>query len=702
MRAGCSRSNSAAPSREYQAHRRRCVVWDSSNLGRVRVTGPGAFEVVQRTFTNDLRRTRPGRSQYTFLLSPGTAGVVDDLMVWWVRDEEFVLTPSRSNAVLDVLRGTHAGGTTGPCGIEDVAAGRVLLALQGARAAHELAALEVDLAELPPSTVREVVLDGHPVRIAATGFGRQLGFELDLPVAVARSVYRRLVDSGVTPAGLAMRETHRLEAGIPRYGFELGASISPMEAGSSRSVALDTEFVGRTALVARNRRGLDRILRAVVMDTRQAPPAGGVLLHRGHVVGRVTSGNYAPRLHRGLGFAFVRSTHRRGDRRDRARSARRTRWQGQRGPRRSGGGVVSTPEQGIGPSGLREPAEARPPKYPVPAKPPPARYRIDPDLYRVAEAVPARRPCRRARAVRREAARRVKVSQLAGLWVATDPTVHVEDRVVQDDSGHEVAVRIYRPRADSGPRPAVVYLHGGAFISGDLDFEHPRCLETCRETGYTVVAVDYRLAPEHPYPAGLDDRVAAYRWLCAKGASIGVETARIAIAGASAGGALTAALCIRARDCGLPTPALQMLLYPVTDDRLRTASVRMFTDTPTWDAPNCAHMWNHYLGPAERRGDVSPYAAPARATDLSGLPDAYVMTAELDPLRDEGAHYARALANAGVSTELHCFAGAFHAFDTLSSAPLSLRARREHHDVLRAGLGRNPNRARRNETPTTT
>jgi acetyl esterase len=324
-------------------------------------------------------------------------------------------------------------------------------------------------------------------------------------------------------------------------------------------------------------------------------------------------------------------------------------------------------------------------------------YRIDPDLYRVA------RLYRRVdhadpEAVRREAARRIKVSQFAGLWVAADPAVHVEDRVVHDGTGHEVAVRIYRSKAESGPRPAVVYLHGGAFISGDLDFEHPRCLETCRETGCTVVAVDYRLAPEHPYPAGLDDCVAAYRWLCAKGASIGVETARIAIAGASAGGALTAALCMRARDGGLPAPALQMLLYPVTDDRLRTASMRAFTDTPAWDAPNCVHMWNHYLGPVERRGNVSPYAAPGRATDLSGLPDAYVMTAELDPLRDEGAHYARALADAGASTELHCLAGAFHAFDTLSSAPLSLRARREHHEVLRTRLGQNPIRARRSES----
>ncbi|MEU9094376.1 alpha/beta hydrolase [Streptomyces sp. NPDC087901] len=362
---------------------------------------------------------------------------------------------------------------------------------------------------------------------------------------------------------------------------------------------------------------------------------------------------------------------------------------------------MSTPEQGNGPPGLRDPEDARLPSGPVAAGQPYPAYRIDPGLRRVARLY-RRVDHADAQAARREAARRVRVAQLAGLWTATDPAVHVEDHVVRDDTGHEVAVRTYRAKAEPGPRPAVMYLHGGAFISGDLDFEHPRCLETCRETGCTVVAVDYRLAPEHPYPAALDDCVAAYRWLCSEGASIGVETARIAIAGASAGGALAAALCMRARDGGLPAPALQMLLYPVMDDRLRTASVRVFTDTPAWDAPNCTHMWNHYLGPVERRGNVSPYAAPGRATDLSELPDAYVMTAELDPLRDEGAHYAQALADAGVPTELHCFAGAFHAFDTLSTASLSLRARREHHEVLRTGLGRNSGRARRTEAPATT
>ncbi len=290
--------------------------------------------------------------------------------------------------------------------------------------------------------------------------------------------------------------------------------------------------------------------------------------------------------------------------------------------------------------------------------------------------------------VRREAARRRKVSLLIGEWATDDPDVQVQDVVVPTADGSPVTVRVYRPVGGAEPRPAVLYLHGGAFISGDLDFEHPRCLEMCRETECIVASADYRLAPESPYPAGLDDGMLAFRWLCGPGgASWGVDPTRVAVAGTSAGGALAAALCLRARDLGINPPRLQLLLFPVTDDRLRTWSVRAFTDTPVWDHQSCVHMWHHYLGPAEGRGVVSPYAAPARAGDLSRLPAAYVLTAEYDPLRDEGVDYARRLLEDGVPTELHQFPRAFHGFDTLAAAtPVAHRARREVHDVLRAAL----------------
>ncbi|KQX43879.1 alpha/beta hydrolase [Streptomyces anulatus] len=288
-------------------------------------------------------------------------------------------------------------------------------------------------------------------------------------------------------------------------------------------------------------------------------------------------------------------------------------------------------------------------------------------------------------AVRREAARRTRLAQLAGLWTGTDAGVRIRDRVIEHGSGARVPVRIYRPAGATGARPAVLFLHGGAFLSGDLDFEHPRCLEMCRETGFVVVAADYRLAPEHPYPAGLDDCVSVYRWLLGPGAAEGVDVSRIVVAGSSAGGALTAALCLRSREEGIPAPVFQMLLYPVTDDRMDTPSMAAFTDTPAWDSRNCVHMWDHYLG-GGRAGAVSAYAAPARAEDLSGLPSAYVMTAEYDPLRDECAAYAGRLSAAGVPTELHQFPGAFHAFDTLGRAAVSDRARAEHYAVLRTAV----------------
>ncbi|MBM0274299.1 alpha/beta hydrolase [Micromonospora tarensis] len=287
--------------------------------------------------------------------------------------------------------------------------------------------------------------------------------------------------------------------------------------------------------------------------------------------------------------------------------------------------------------------------------------------------------------VRRESARRIRVARAAGLWAGEDAEVNVRDLRIPGGPGYDVGVRIYLPTAGQAPHPVVMFMHGGAFISGDLDFEHPRCLEMCREARVAVVSVDYRLAPEHPYPAALDDCLLVYEWLC-RGEASGIDPARIAVAGSSAGGALAAALCLRARDAGLPPPRLQLLLYPVLDDRLRTPSMLACTDTPAWNLANCRHMWHHYLGPVGQRRQVSAEAAPARATDLAGLPPAYVMAVEYDPLRDEGVEYAQRLTAAGVPTELHQFPGTFHGFDTLAAAPVSLRARREHNEVLRDAL----------------
>lgn len=287
------------------------------------------------------------------------------------------------------------------------------------------------------------------------------------------------------------------------------------------------------------------------------------------------------------------------------------------------------------------------------------------------------------RAVRTKMDRYIRLSAAAGLWTSADPAVEVIDRRI--GSG-QIPVRLYLPRQRAGESAAIVYLHGGAFVIGHLDFEHPRCLEMARETRGVVVAVDYRLAPEHPFPAGVEDCYEAFAWTLASAAELGVDAGRVAVAGASAGGALATAVTLMARDRGEPLPRFQMLLYPVTDNRLITESMASFVDIRGWNRRNSVHMWRHYLGATEPHEACSPYAAPARADDLRGLPPAYVMTVDLDALRDEGLQYAQRLIEAGVPTELHHYPGTFHGFDTLADTPLSRRARAEHYAVLARAL----------------
>jgi acetyl esterase len=235
-----------------------------------------------------------------------------------------------------------------------------------------------------------------------------------------------------------------------------------------------------------------------------------------------------------------------------------------------------------------------------------------------------------------------------------------------------IPLRVYAPTGAATTSPAVVFFHGGAFILGDLDTEHHRCLRYAADGGCVVISVDYRLAPEHPFPAGVDDCYQALVWAAEHAEDLGVDSNRIAVAGSSAGGALAAAVALMARDRTGPQVALQILLYPVLDDRMRTHSMHQFVDTPVWDQANNAAMWAQYLATDEEAG---PYAAPARAESLNGLPPAYVMTAELDPLRDEAIEYALRMLRDGVSVELRQVAGAYHGFDDMvPDATISRRA----------------------------
>jgi acetyl esterase len=259
------------------------------------------------------------------------------------------------------------------------------------------------------------------------------------------------------------------------------------------------------------------------------------------------------------------------------------------------------------------------------------------------------------------------------------------DRAVPGPDGNEVAVRVYSPPRDGAPVPAVLYIHGGGFVVGDLDTEHANAASVADALGVVVVSVDYRLAPEHPFPAPLEDCYAALLWLGDEAGALGVDDRRIAVFGQSAGGGLAAGLALLARDREGPSLCFQLLGIPELDDRLDTPSMVAFTDTPMWNRPSAERSWRYYLGDGAD-GDTSPYAAPSRAEDLSGLPPAYVSTCEYDPLRDEGMIYALRLLQAGVSVELHQFAGTFHGSTILPSA-VSRRQQSEMVDALRRGLG---------------
>jgi acetyl esterase len=274
----------------------------------------------------------------------------------------------------------------------------------------------------------------------------------------------------------------------------------------------------------------------------------------------------------------------------------------------------------------------------------------------------------------------------------SDDRVVVGNRMIPGhDAGTEIPVRVYAPESPGGAAlPAVVFFHGGAFVLGDMYTEELRCLRYCADAHCVVVSVAYRLAPEHPYPAAVDDCVAGLLWTVANASELGVDPARLAVAGSSAGGALAAAVALMARDVGGPPIAFQLLNYPVMDDRLQTPSMKRFDATPLWTNSSTAQMWVHYLG-ALRDGDVPAYAAPARAGDVSGLPPAYVLTADLDPLRDEGIDYARRLMEAGIPTELHTVSGACHGFDIVAAgSALGQRAIAEQVQALVRGLRGRP------------
>jgi acetyl esterase len=257
-------------------------------------------------------------------------------------------------------------------------------------------------------------------------------------------------------------------------------------------------------------------------------------------------------------------------------------------------------------------------------------------------------------------ARRKVAEALGGVTFEPAPLHHVEDRNVPGPDG-EVPIRVYRPSDDPG-LPVVVFSHGGGWVLCDLDSHDAMCRAVAETAGCAVVAVDYRLAPEARFPAAPEDCYAVAAWVAEHAAELGVDAARMAVMGDSAGGNLAAAVALMCRDRGGPPLVLQVLVYPVTDAGCDTASHREIgRDYYLW-TEEVAWTWTQYLAtPADAD---HPYASPLRARDLSGLPPALVITPEYDVLRDEGESYGRRLQEAGVPTTISRYPGMFHSFLT--------------------------------------
>jgi acetyl esterase len=233
------------------------------------------------------------------------------------------------------------------------------------------------------------------------------------------------------------------------------------------------------------------------------------------------------------------------------------------------------------------------------------------------------------------------------------------NRDMQGPAG-SLPLRIYTPNGE-GPFPLMVFFHGSGFVICDLDTHDGLCRNLCAGTGHVVVSVDYRLAPEHKFPAATDDCLAATRWVGANASALGGDGGRIMVSGDSAGGNLAAVTALRVRDEGGPKLTGQMLIYPVTDYFVPgTPSMRENAEGYGLTRDGMIWFWNHYVrSPAD---GVHPHAAPSRAATLAGLPPALVVTAQYDPLRDEGEYYADALRKAGVAVEMKRWDGVNHGF----------------------------------------
>jgi acetyl esterase len=282
-------------------------------------------------------------------------------------------------------------------------------------------------------------------------------------------------------------------------------------------------------------------------------------------------------------------------------------------------------------------------------------------------------------------ARMSRIEPMKALGGEPDLLGRVEDLSIPGPGG-DLAVRVYASEP-GGLRPGVIYFHGGGWVFGNLDTHDTVCRAMAKESGAVVISVDYRLAPEHKFPAAADDSYAATVWAAANAERLGIDPGRIVVAGDSAGGNLATVVAMRCRDAGGPALALQILLYPVTDvSSFETASHREFGEGYFLTSSAMEWFYGHYADSTDlrRHPEVSPLLAP----DLSGLPPALVITAEFDPLRDEGEAYAQRLEQAGVPVTVTRYPGMIHGFvsmrGVLAGGRQAMQQVAEHTRSMRA------------------
>jgi acetyl esterase/lipase len=312
---------------------------------------------------------------------------------------------------------------------------------------------------------------------------------------------------------------------------------------------------------------------------------------------------------------------------------------------------------------------------------------LDPELRVMVEKLPTDRPLD----LNQIAKARVKMNKMVGALLESLPAVDgvtSQDQFAPGRQGDPaVRVRVYRPNEQPNKLPALYWIHGGGYVMGNIEQDDRLMKQLVKRIGCVAVSVDYRLAPENPFPAPVEDCYSGLKWLFAHAGELGVDPSRIAIGGASGGGGLCAGLALMARDRKEVKVAFQLLIYPMIDDRNATPASYAITDPRMWNRESNRLGWKAYLGRDGGGEGVSPYAAASRATDLTNLPPAYIPVGALDLFVDENIEYAQRLVQAGVPTELHVYPGAFHGFDLFAPhAQVSKQFKADRDHALKRAL----------------